>query len=290
MEKLSGLNNIGNTCYMNSALQLLLNCKVLTQILLNYNLKSEILNNLKLFIKDYNKEGVSTPSTIKDIIQKYDKMFLGNKQQDAGEFLIKFLDIIEEEFKKEDNSNISGINLNDLISTIFDSNTTSIIFCDKYNEKSKNKDKVRILSLAIPNENNLNLSKCIDYYSKIEKLTDDAKWFYEKNNEYVDAYKRLYIRNLSKYLIIHLKRFTFFSNSMKDNREVCVDEQLTFRDKTYELRSIIYHMGGTNGGHYINLSKCKNIWYICDDSRVNKVDDIKKYLNKGYIYLFVKKK
>ena len=41
MDKLCGLNNIGNTCYLNSALQLLINCTVLSKFMLSFNFKSE---------------------------------------------------------------------------------------------------------------------------------------------------------------------------------------------------------------------------------------------------------
>ena len=288
MNKVCGLNNIGNTCYMNSAIQLLLSCKVLVQVLSNYKFKSKILNDLKNIINQYKTNSVITPIIFKQIIEnRYDK-FKGGRQQDSHEFIILFLDILEEEFRKEDDNEIFGLKIKNMISSIFDTNCSSIVFCEKYNEKSKSKICDRVLSLSIPNIKEVNLNNCIENYTKIEKLSGESQWLYEKKNEYVDAYKRIHIKNLSKYLIIQLKRFTFFTNSLKDNRDVYMKENFEFNGKMYDLRSIIIHSGNTNGGHYVSIVKINDKWMLCNDSNVNEVMNIDQFLKKGYIYLYVK--
>ena len=296
MDNLVGLNNLGNTCYLNSALQIIVNCTVLTKVILSQSFKSEALNTYKKFLIEYKtcKEGNSiSPIDIKNLVGTKDKKFLNFQQHDSHEFLINLMELLEDELKKEyqeTKSSILGIKLEDLMSNIFDTTVSSIIYSEETEEKSKNRIGEKILSLPIPNSRNVSLDDCLDLYTKIEKLTGDSQWHSEKENRKVDAYKRLYLKSLPKYLLIQLKRFTFFSSSNKNNNDVIVPTELKIKNHKYELRGIIFHMGGAGGGHYISIIKLNDKWYACNDNSVSEINNISNFLNKGYTYLFVKQK
>lgn len=293
MDKLSGLNNIGNTCYLNSAMQLVINCTVLSKVILTHNFDNKALNIYKSFLIDYKKNKVVNPIIIKNLVGNKIKKFLNNNQHDAHEFLIYLIEILEEGFKNEyknDDKMINNIKLNSLVSTIFDTTVSSIIYSEETNEKTKNRVGEKILSIPIPNTPNPSLNDCLNLFSEIEKLEGDSKWKSEKENKLVNAYKRLYLKSLPKYLIIQLKRFSFFSFSNKNNKDINVPINLNINESKYSLRGIIYHSGNVNGGHYVSVINLKNKWYLCDDSSISELNDISKYLTRGYIFLFVKQK
>ena len=177
-----GLQNIGNTCFMNSALQLLVNCTVLSKFILNNNFDSEKINLYKQFLSDYFRNKVINPNSVKVLVSQQNNIFSGYAHQDSHEFLVCIIDILNEEFKKEHKSNpkeIIGISMDNLMSTLFNTNITSIIYCDKTGDKSKNKVGEAILSLPIRNSPS-NLTESINDFTVIEKLDGDAKWLNEK--------------------------------------------------------------------------------------------------------------
>lgn len=112
-----GLQNLGNTCYMNSALQCLVHIPELTQYFL-FNCYEKELNpsnplgmdgkvatsfaNLihNLFDKKSNRGTSFTPREFKQTIGHFNSMFGGYHQQDSQEFLAFLLDGLHEDLNR----------------------------------------------------------------------------------------------------------------------------------------------------------------------------------------------
>ena len=107
----TGLVNIGNTCFMNSALQCLSNCYELTKyFLLDYFENDINLNNrlgtgghvvavYRKLLEDLwgGEEDYINPSYFKRIFAHFVQKFSGYAQQDSNEFLTYLLDKIHED-------------------------------------------------------------------------------------------------------------------------------------------------------------------------------------------------
>mmetsp|Transcript_97963 Transcript_97963/g.146942 ORF Transcript_97963/g.146942 Transcript_97963/m.146942 type:complete len:571 (-) Transcript_97963:95-1807(-) len=100
-KQLGGLNNMGNTCYLNSALQMLASLDEFGErIKLPYDSKLreslvEILERLR------NGENVR-PEEFKSVVDERSPLFIGYRQQDSHEFLTTLLDLLDEDYKKKD--------------------------------------------------------------------------------------------------------------------------------------------------------------------------------------------
>ncbi|KAM9686098.1 ubiquitin carboxyl-terminal hydrolase 33 isoform 1-T15 [Trichechus inunguis] len=107
---LTGLKNIGNTCYMNAALQALSNCPPLTQFFLDCgglartDKKPAICKSyLKLMTELWHKSrpGFVVPTNLFQGIKTVNPTFRGYSQQDAQEFLRCLMDLLHEELKEQ---------------------------------------------------------------------------------------------------------------------------------------------------------------------------------------------
>lgn len=300
MDNNSGLQNIGNTCYMNSAIQLFMKCSVLRKFLLINKFYNPKLNNYKNFIESYGKNTIVNPSIIKSMVAKKNSLFMGNDQNDAHEFLISLLDdfndsLIEEynyiRDKKIGSALINNIPMNKLMDKLFNINITNSLTCPKCNNNSITHTNEKILSLPIKDTNNYTLIDALNDFMDIEILNDNNKWLCEKCNMYVNGKKELSINDTSKYLIIQLKRFGNNNNTTKINSLIDIPIELKINDDIYILRSFIVHSGGLNGGHYISLGKVLDKWYLYNDSSVSEINDtitLNNYLRSAYILQYVK--
>ncbi|GAX16214.1 hypothetical protein FisN_3Hh304 [Fistulifera solaris] len=103
-----GLHNLGNTCYMASALQMLASLDNFVDALENDKFESQTVNEngnglrtefLKLM--RLLREGKTVqPHDFKTAIDSRSSLFVGFRQQDAHEFLTTLLDLLDEDYKE----------------------------------------------------------------------------------------------------------------------------------------------------------------------------------------------
>nr|XP_020447250.1 ubiquitin carboxyl-terminal hydrolase 33 isoform X2 [Monopterus albus] len=122
---LTGLKNIGNTCYMNAALQALSNCPPLTQFfiecggLVRTDKKPALCKSYQKLVSDLwhkNRPSYVVPTNLFQGIKAINPMFRGYSQQDSQEFLRCLMDQLHEELKEplpEPYDQSSGITVDD---------------------------------------------------------------------------------------------------------------------------------------------------------------------------------
>ena len=298
LSKIQGFDNMGNTCYMNASLQLLVRCSAFTKYILNMgDISSKVLKCYKISLIDYFNPKVTTlePTIIKRFIADKLPEFIGFRQHDAHEFIIHALDMLHEALKedKDSLSKLANISPEDIISKLFDCKLYTEIKSLESDGSTLIKEPDRIVTLPIPEGSTTSLDQCFKKYCEPELLDGENRWFDEDNGVKVKAEKRMKICNCPKYFIVALKRYRVKGNSvMKASEKVECPLVWEYDKYEYHCRGFVVQTGGLNGGHYIAFIKQGEKWYCCNDSTISEVseDKINSVICHSYILLYVKQK
>ena len=89
---MKGFLNLGNTCYLNSGLQMLMNIPEFCNLILNHKDLSNEFSKLSEFIILYHSDnnGSMKPKFIKKIVGKSNRIFTGFSQEDLRIFSLFF--------------------------------------------------------------------------------------------------------------------------------------------------------------------------------------------------------
>lgn len=326
MDYLCGLANLGNTCYLNSILQILVSIYELNNYLINiqntenlHKIYDSFLTkewiNLYIFMSKNNNSIISPNRFIeysREISKRKNRFeFSSFEQNDANDYFYFIIESFHNSLNKLDpNITIPKTNytfINEYIENI-EKNDSSIIprvfqSCLLYNyinldTKKKEFHKIEhgyTIELSIPNKDNITIYDCFEETFKEDILNNENAWFDEKTNTKKDLIKHTSICYLPPILIIHLKRWVNYSNKNTKIIQSPLELDLTpflFDNsiyKSYELFGIVNHIGNIFGGHYFSYVKKTDSWYCCDDTNFKKINE-KNIINSSNYCLFFRRK
>ena len=253
---LSGLANLGNTCFLNSTMQILSHTYELNDFLnketykqrLNHKIDSLLLiewDNLRKTLWENNN--IIAPNKFVQIVQKIayninQETFTGYNQNDMPEFLIFVIDCFHNAISRHVSMTIAGEvkdnrdkialkcfetikqmyekDYSEFWSMFYGIQVSQLIDNNTNQLLSMTPEPYFIINLPIPTNNKApNIFDCFDLYVEHELLDGDNKVLNEQTGEKVDVKKNLMFWSFPSILVIDIKRF----NSSNRKNQILLD-------------------------------------------------------------------
>jgi ubiquitin C-terminal hydrolase len=263
MDKITGLINMGNTCFLNVALQVLMNCPGLVRMMIEGDFGEGDLAKYQRTFRDYFRDNTRTlgPLILYKRYQKLNRCYSGFTQEDAHEYLTFVLDDMHELSKA------SGADLHVHIRRMFEVGFESRLTCMECGHASATLTHEKMLSLAVGEH--AKLEACLHAFCAPEMLPEADAWHCDKCARKVTSRKEMRLVELPEVLLIGLKRVAFSDGgAVKRTTDVDFPSEWDI-GRRYRLRAIVYHLGSFLGGHYMcAVTRDGQEWKLVDDTHV----------------------
>ncbi|XP_030546756.2 ubiquitin carboxyl-terminal hydrolase 23 isoform X1 [Rhodamnia argentea] len=302
----AGLENLGNTCFLNSVLQ----CLTYTEPLAAYLQSGKHQNSCRIngfcalcAIQKHVSRALKSTGRIlapKDLVSNLrciSRNFRNARQEDAHEYMVNLLESMHkcclpsgvptESPSAYDKS---------LVHKIFGGRLRSQVKCMQCFYCSNTFDPFLDLSLEIAKADSV--VKALKHFTAAEQLDGGERQYRcQRCKQKVRALKQLTVHKAPYVLTIHLKRF--HDPTQKINRSVQFDTALDLKpfvscpyegDLKYTLYGVLVHHGwSTHSGHYYCYVRTStNMWYSLDDNQVHQVSESKVLQQKAYMLFYVR--
>lgn len=326
---LSGLYNLGNTCYMNSFLQVLSHTYDLKKIIKSKFKKPKgiIKEWLELDELMWSKDCVIQPNKFLREVQKIAAnrnldSFCGFEQNDVTEFMMFIFDEFHKSCKISVDMNIKGNVENECDKIAYkcyqsfvnqyksDYSIIIKLFYSlqiTYNKRLSDDKTIStccdsnfILNIPLQDNKCQSLNDCIDLYLKDNLLIGENGLNDEKTGAKCDIIQKTIFWDLPEILIIGLKRFTY-DGKRKNSSNIRFPLEnfdmnkyvYNYKKNTYiyDLYAVCNHTGRLEGGHYTSYVKVLNgEWYHFNDTSISKIKNVESIISPKAYCLFYKKK
>jgi len=286
-----GFQNSGSSCYLNTVLQCLLYTTPFYNFLVSRKHLKQCHNPGFCYLCYFSTIALRVtnntlifPKLFIANIRGINKTFRAHEEQDAHEFLLCFLDKLDQNYSPSLTNKTTDIDT--IIKSIFQGTTTSHILCTNCKKISTSEEPFFALSLDINRVKRL--EDAINFYFSTQKLFDEQNlYFCDRCEKKVKAKKKLCLHKPPNILTIHLKRFSsngVFGNFCKNSDHIVYNEFLDMTNffskkssfkkgnNNYQLYGVIAHLGSfLNTGHYVCYVKGPSgQWFFIDDDKVSK--------------------
>ena len=280
---LTGLTNVGNSCYLNSCMQILSHTYELNEFLKKGDYKKKlnrIADSVILLEWDKLRELMWSSNctvaphgfvkTIRKIANiKNRDIFTGNDQNDVQEFLLFIIDAFHTALAREVDMQISGQmqtetdklatvcytmmknmykkEYSEMLNIFYGIHVSEIISITTGESLSAMPEPFSVLSLSLPDRQNTSLYDCFDLYCEPETLSEanGNAWFNDKTGQKENAQRRISFWSLPNIMIIDLKRWNGYTKKNHNIIQVPLNNaDFTKYVKGYNSSSFVYDLFG----------------------------------------------